>query len=76
VVDQQQKKEIIIDFLDKCNAYSDAMLQKYQRQLLDEGVDAKAIQEKIRDWSAYKAFNDVAIQELKTDELDDWFDDD
>ncbi|ORU90426.1 MAG: hypothetical protein A6F71_05520 [Cycloclasticus sp. symbiont of Poecilosclerida sp. M] len=73
-MDLQQKKEIIIDFLKKCNAYGDGMLDKYQRQLSEVNANTGALKDKMRDWDTHKTFNQVAIDELKTNELDDWFD--
>ncbi|MBV1875394.1 MAG: hypothetical protein KUG50_02075 [Cycloclasticus sp.] len=67
------KKSIIIDFLKQCNEYSDGMLKKYEGQLIEEETKSTAPQ-KIHDWNVYRDFNNYAINELKGDELDDWFD--
>jgi len=67
------KKSIIIDFLQQCNEYSDGMLKKYEDQLTEEETKSTAPQ-KIHDWGVYRDFNNYAINELKGDELDDWFD--
>jgi hypothetical protein len=66
------KKNIIIDFLHQCNQYSDEMLKKYDQQLTDDEKKESAPQ-KIHDWGVYKDFNEFAIKELKSTELDDWF---
>jgi|GEM_PF-2572306 len=51
------------------------MLKKYHHESDDkQSEDQLLIQDKIVHWTAYKAFNDYAIEELKTDQLDDWFD--
>jgi len=70
----QEKKLIIIDFLKKCNAYSEDMLARYERELgeADEDESLKT-QQKMHDWSSYRNFNDFAIGELKSEKLDDWF---
>jgi len=68
----EDKKNIIIDFLKQCNDYSELMLKKYQRQLSDGELNDSASQ-KIHDWNTYKDFNDYAINELKGEELDEWF---
>lgn len=67
----EDKKTIIIDFLMQCNNYSESMLDKYKKQLLDEQLNESAGQ-KIHDWTVYKDFNDYAIRELNGRELDDW----
>lgn len=67
-----EKKTIIIDFLQQCNQYSDAMLKKYQQQSTDEGLQQSASQ-KTHDWNVYKEFNEYAINELHCEDLDDWF---
>jgi len=70
-----QKKQVITDFLRKCNEYSDGMIAKYQARLDGaNGADALALQDQVSHWSAYRAFNEYTIEELKTDEIDDWFD--
>ncbi|HIF17868.1 MAG: hypothetical protein ABGX33_01595 [Cycloclasticus sp.] len=66
------KKQIITEFLQQCNDYSDAMLEKYEQQLRDKATKESAPQ-KIHDWNVYKDFNEYAIKELNGTELDDWF---
>jgi len=70
----EDKKKIIVEFLEKCNGYSDQMFDKYERQLLEAGADKQAVNNKIADWRVYKEFNAYAINELKGEQLDDWFD--
>ncbi|ORU93453.1 MAG: hypothetical protein A6F72_06990 [Cycloclasticus sp. symbiont of Poecilosclerida sp. N] len=67
-----EKKSIITDFLQQCNAYSDGMLEKYQAQLEYESTKQSALQ-KIHDWTVYRKFNEHAIKELESAELDGWF---
>jgi len=67
-----EKKSIITDFLQQCNVYSDGMLEKYQAQLEDENTKQSALQ-KIHDWNVYREFNEYAIKELGSAELDAWF---
>ena len=75
MINLSEKKEIIIEFLGKCNAYSDSMVRKYQDESRDKNAEnTLLVQDKIVHWLAYKAFNEYAIEELKTDQLDDWFD--
>ncbi|MBQ0723781.1 MAG: hypothetical protein KBT50_00265 [Cycloclasticus sp.] len=70
----QDKKQIVIDFLLKCNVYSDQMLDKYTEQSSQsDSKDQAAIQQKIHDWTSYHDFNAYAIEELTGEELDDWF---
>jgi predicted DNA binding CopG/RHH family protein len=66
------KKQIITEFLQQCNDYSDAMLKKYEQQLTDEETKESASQ-KIHDWNVYKGFNEYAIKELNRTDLDGWF---
>jgi len=71
-----EKKKIITDFIARCNDYADAQLNTYQNQLSEaQGMEALAIEAKIYQWKIYQAFNSYTIEELKTDELDPWFDD-
>jgi len=70
----EDKKMIIVEFLEKCNGYSDQMFDKYEKQLLEAGVNKQEVGKKIADWRAYKEFNSYAIDELKGEQLDDWFD--
>jgi hypothetical protein len=70
----EDKKLIIIDFLEKCNGYSDQMLVKYQQEILEAmESDKQAIEQKINQWKSYREFNAFAIGELGTTQLDDWF---
>ena len=72
--DMNQKKAIIIEYLIKCNAFSDQMLEGYEKQVQTAGETEQApIQVKIQNWESYREFNDYAINELKGDELDHWF---
>lgn len=76
-----EKKEIIGDFIARCNEYAEAQLKKYQAQL-DKAqeapnapnMEALDIETKIYHWKVYRAFNAYTIEELKTGELDPWFD--
>jgi len=69
----EDKKSIIIDFLNKCNLYSDQKLLDYDRRLVKAGdVDCAELRQKKHDWASYRDFNVHAIVELKGDELDDW----
>jgi len=69
-----EKKAVVADFLLKCNRYADGQLAKYRAQL-DGATSAEAltIQDKLGHWTAYRAFNEHALAELASDELDDWF---
>jgi hypothetical protein len=70
-----EKKRIVADFLDRCNRYATEQIERY-RKMLDAGApdNALAIQDKIGHWTAYRSFNEHALQELDGKELDDWFD--
>jgi hypothetical protein len=70
-----EKKQIVTEFLERCNAYTNDMMERYVAELADaEGMQRLEIQDKISHWTTYKAFNEYAISELQTAELDDWFD--
>jgi len=69
----EDKKSIIIDFLNKCNLYSDQKLLDYDRRLVKAGdVESTELGQKKHDWASYRDFNAHAIAELKGNELDDW----
>ncbi len=79
-ISPDDRKRIVVDFLQRCNAYADAKLRDYNtRMRADTGhVDSNSdelmqLADKISHWSAYRAFNDVAIHEIHDGELDDWF---
>jgi hypothetical protein len=68
------KKAVVADFLARCNRYADDQLDKYRGQLpAVSAIEALAVQDKIGHWTAYRAFNARALQELERGELDDWF---
>jgi hypothetical protein len=68
------KKAVVADFLARCNRYADGQLDKYRLELAAaSGSGALAVQDKIGHWTAYRAFNEHALQELARGELDDWF---
>jgi hypothetical protein len=70
----EQQKEIVTRFLRKCNRSSLARLDAYRaRQGLRPTIEGLVLAAKIGQWSAYYAFNEFTIDELKTAELDDWF---
>ena len=70
-----EKKKIISDFIRQCNDYADGQIRKYQSRLDQANVmEALDIETKIYHWKVYRAFNEYTIEELKTDELDNWFD--
>ena len=70
-----EKKKIISDFISRCNDYADGQIRKYQVRLADvDAMEALDIETKIYHWKIYRAFNVYSIEELKTNELDPWFD--
>jgi hypothetical protein len=69
-----EKKTLIVAFLGRCNRYADDKLDEYRRRLAEaSGFDALTLQDKIGHWTAYRAFNEFTIGELRTDALDHWF---
>ena len=68
------KKAVVADFLARCNRYADDQLDKYRGELpAASALEALTVQDKIGHWTAYRAFNAHALQELERGELDDWF---
>lgn len=73
-MDIAEKKNVVADFLRKCNRYADAELAKYRGKLeTATGRDALALQDKIVHWTAYRTFNEHALGELAGNDLDEWF---
>jgi len=77
-ISPEDRKRIVIDFLQRCNDYADARLREYNtRMSADIGTadsdEVMQLADKINHWSAYRAFNDVAIEEIRQGELNDWF---
>lgn len=71
----EQRKSLVRQFLERCNRYADDMLADYGRRLDGAaGRDALELQDKILHWTAYRAFNEQAIEELANGRIDDWFD--
>lgn len=69
-----EKKAVVVRFIQKCNEYADDKIARYRGELEQaDGMRALGIQDKIGHWTAYRAFNDYTIEELRTDALDDWF---
>lgn len=67
---KEKEKEIVINFLFKCNHYSSKKIKKYQEAKVIE----QETQKKIAQWQSYSDFNKYAIKELKETKLDSWFD--
>lgn len=69
------KKRIVSDFLQHCLGYADDKLADYRQRLpyAASSMDALTLQDKISHWTAYRAFTEYTIEELKTAELDAWF---
>ena len=69
-----EKKGVVVEFLTRCNRYADDQLAKYRAQLESAATaESLHIQDKIGHWTAYRAFNRHALEELAAGELDDWF---
>ncbi len=71
-----EKKRIVARFVRQCNDYADAEIARY-RAALDaaDARAARALQDKISHWTAYRAFNEHTLGELAGNELDSWFED-
>jgi hypothetical protein len=73
-MDIAAKKAVIADYLARCNRYADGQLEKYRAQVATAAAaEALVLQDKIGHWTAYRAFNEHALQEISAGELDDWF---
>jgi hypothetical protein len=70
-----EKKRLVIRFLERCNDYADRELSGLRAEL-EHAQAARALQlaDKIAHWAAYRAFNEHAIAELGTPRLDAWLD--
>lgn len=69
-----EQKALVADFLARCNRYADGKLEEYRQQLATAtGRHALEIQDEIGHWTAYRVFNEHAIDELRSDVLDHWF---
>lgn len=75
MIDSDKRKSIVTAFLRRCNDYADRELARYLEQLgsTTDAAIALSIQDKLVHWSAYKAFNDVALTEITHGQLDEWF---
>ncbi len=70
----EEKKAVVGDFLRRCNAYAEEKLTQYARELESAaGPGAEELRSKLRDWSAYRRFNEHALTELEGETLDRWF---
>ena len=70
-----EKKKLISEFINRCNDYADGQIRKYQARLEQAGdMETLDIESKIYHWKVYQTFNAYTIEELKTGELDPWFD--
>lgn len=71
-----EKKSVILSFLHNCNRYADGKLAEYKARL-EQASDQEALglQDKVGHWTAYRAFNCHAIEELAGDTLDGWLED-
>ncbi len=73
-ISMQDKKKIIIDFLQKCNGYTEEMLAGYEEvEAGSDSQEALKARQKINDWSSYRDFNVHTIGELNEGTLDSWF---
>jgi hypothetical protein len=74
-MDRDERKELIRDFLRKCNNYAEGKLAECSMEAAaSTGMAALRLQDEICHWTAYKAFNEHAITELEDGRLDHWFD--
>jgi hypothetical protein len=69
-----QQKLLVRQFLKRCNEYATDRIAEYQESLNAADTEReKALRRKIDEWTIYHRFNEHAIGELETSELDDWF---
>lgn len=72
-MDLNEKKRLVVKFLERCNDYADTELTKYRARLESAaGTEALELADRITHWTAYRTFNEHAIAELETTRLDDW----
>jgi len=71
-----EKKQIVVVYLNKANAYAENKIAEYQSKLHSApDIDKLGLQEKVTRWTTYIAYNNQALKELASNELDDWFKD-
>lgn len=74
IISRDDKKKIISDFLNKCNDYSDQMVEKYETRLSAAAdTEKELLRQKVHDWRSYKDFNLYTVTELEGEVLDEWF---
>ncbi|MDX1562021.1 MAG: hypothetical protein R3305_03805 [Gammaproteobacteria bacterium] len=72
-----EKKSIVRHFLARCNDYAADQIERYEARLASaDEAERNSLKRKIDQWTSYREFNDYALRELETTELDGWFDDD
>jgi hypothetical protein len=70
-----EKKAVVTTFLSRCTSSAADRIASHQAELASATTwQSLAIQDKIGHWTAYRAFNEYTIEELSTQELDQWFD--
>lgn len=72
VMTKCEEKKIVLRFLRQCNEYSDREIDR-NAEKIKSGENIEAICGKIQKWLAYREFNERAISEVESGELDDWF---
>ncbi|MBN1236912.1 MAG: hypothetical protein JXB36_00350 [Gammaproteobacteria bacterium] len=74
-MDLRDRKALVGRFIERCNRYADAELERYRAELAQaSGARAAELERKIAEWTTYRTFNEYTLRELRTTELDDWFD--
>jgi hypothetical protein len=74
-----QQKLLVSQFLERCNAYAADKIAGYRTDLTTAdatpaaALEREALQQKIDQWTTYRDFNEHAIGELASGELDAWF---
>ena len=62
--ERMDRKQVVLDYLTRCNAYAmDSIARKTER----------GEKEQTASWESYIQFNDHAIEEIKNGTLDNWF---
>ena len=71
----QEKKSIVMQFLDKCNQYAIDKIKVYESQIVEcKRLDMKTnILQKKEKWQTYLEFNLHAKKELQSNVIDSWF---
>lgn len=72
-IDLETRKQVIDEYLRRCNVYAEAKIQHYSQALTHASHEERLmLYEKITRWSTYVTFNTYTLEKLPGTELDEW----